>query len=105
METTFSEIKSTMLGGRVLRSRTVGLVEQEIYALLISEQLLRTAMSEVTNAAPDLEPDRANRPIPTDNPTGPPIDPNHRCLTQLTNRAHSLLHGIAASSQILTRSG
>lgn len=60
IETAFREIKSTMLGGRVLRSRTVQLVEQEIYALLIAEQLLRTTMSEATNAVPDLDPDRAS---------------------------------------------
>lgn len=60
IETAFREIKSTMLGGRVLRSRTVQLIEQEIYALLIAEQLLRTAMSEATNAVPGLDPDRAS---------------------------------------------
>lgn len=60
IETAFREIKSTMLGGKVLRSRTVELVEQEIYALLISDQLLRTAMSEATNAVPGLDPDRAS---------------------------------------------
>lgn len=60
IETAFREIKSTMLGGRVLRSRTVQLVEQEIYALLIAEQLLRTAMSEATNAVPGVDPDRAS---------------------------------------------
>lgn len=60
IETTFREIKSTMLGGRVLRSRTLQLVEQEIYALLIAEQLLRTAMSEATNAVPGVDPDRAS---------------------------------------------
>ena len=60
IETTFREIKSTMGGGRVLRSRTVALVEQEIYALLIAEQLLRCAMTEATNAIPGLDPDRAS---------------------------------------------
>jgi len=60
VETAFSEIKSTMLGGRVLRSRTVQLVEQEIYALLIADQLLRTVMSEATNAVPGLDADRAS---------------------------------------------
>ncbi|MHA7178467.1 hypothetical protein ACX80D_17710 [Arthrobacter sp. Sr24] len=60
IETAFREIKSTMLGGRVLRSRTIQLVEQEIYALLIAEQLLRTAMSEATNAVPGVDPDRAS---------------------------------------------
>lgn len=60
IETTFREIKSTLQQGRVLRSRTVQLVEQEIYALLIVEQLLRTVMSEATNAVPGLDPDRAS---------------------------------------------
>ena len=60
IETAFREIKSTMFRGRVLRSRTLELVEQEIYALLIAEQLLRTVMSEATNAVPGLDPDRAS---------------------------------------------
>ncbi|EMQ99990.1 IS4 family transposase [Paeniglutamicibacter gangotriensis] len=60
IETAFREIKSTLLQGRVLRSRSVLLVEQEIYALLIVQQLLRTVMSEATNAVPDLDPDRAS---------------------------------------------
>ena len=60
IETTFREIKTTMGGGRVLRSRTLALVEQEIYAPLIAEQLLRTVMSEATNAIPGLAPDRAS---------------------------------------------
>ena len=60
IETTFREIKCTMLAGRVLRSRTVQLVEQEIYALLIAEQMLRTVMSEATNAVPSLDADRAS---------------------------------------------
>lgn len=60
IETAFREIKSTLLQGRVLRSRTVQLVEQEIYALLIVEQLLRTVMSEATNTVPGLDPDRAS---------------------------------------------
>ena len=60
IETAFRELKSTLLQGRVLRSRTVQLVEQEIYALLVVEQLLRTVMSEATNAVPGLDPDRAS---------------------------------------------
>lgn len=60
IETAFRELKSTLLQGRVLRSRTVQLVEQEIYALLIVEQLLRTVMSEATNVVPGLDPDRAS---------------------------------------------
>ncbi|GGL92340.1 hypothetical protein GCM10010038_22830 [Glutamicibacter protophormiae] len=38
-----------MLKSRVLRSRSVALVEQEIYALLIVHQLLRNMMAEATN--------------------------------------------------------
>jgi len=60
VESAFKGIKSTLLTGRVLRSRTIALVEQEIYALLIIEQLLRTAMSEATNADPAIDPDRAS---------------------------------------------
>lgn len=60
IETTFREIKSTMLQGRVLRSRSGLLVEQEFYALLVVQPLLRTVMSEATNAVPDLDPDRAS---------------------------------------------
>lgn len=60
IETTFREIQSTLPQGRVLRSRSVLLVEQEIYALLIVQQLLRTVMSEATNAVPDVDPDRAS---------------------------------------------
>ncbi|WP_396277637.1 IS4 family transposase [Glutamicibacter creatinolyticus] len=60
VESTFKELKSTLLTGKVLRSRTIALVEQEIYALLIIEQLLRTAMSEATNADPAIDPDRAS---------------------------------------------
>lgn len=60
IETTFREIKSTLLQGQVLRSKSVLLVEQEIYALLIVEQLLRTVMSEATNVVAGLDPDRAS---------------------------------------------
>lgn len=60
IETAFRELKSTMLGGRVLRSKNVLLVEQEIYALLIVEQVLRTVMSEAANAVPGLDPDRVS---------------------------------------------
>ena len=49
-----------MLAGRVLRSRSVLLVEQEIQALLIVEQLLRTVMSEAANTVPHLDSDRVS---------------------------------------------
>ena len=52
IETAFAEIKSTGLGGRVLRSRTPAGVAQEVYALLITYQALRIAISDTTLAGP-----------------------------------------------------
>ncbi|MEU3147839.1 MULTISPECIES: IS4 family transposase [unclassified Streptomyces] len=59
IETAYLELKSTILGGRVLRARTPGGVEQEIYALLVVYQLLRTAMADATSTRPGTDPDRA----------------------------------------------
>jgi hypothetical protein len=44
----------------VLRARTPTGVEQEIYALLVTYQTLRTAMAEATNSQPGIDPDRAS---------------------------------------------
>jgi hypothetical protein len=60
IETAYLELKSTILGGRVLRARTPDGIEQEIYALLSTYQLLRTAMVDATDSRPDLDPDRAS---------------------------------------------
>ncbi len=60
IETAFAEIKSTNLGGRVLRSRTPLGINQEIYALLITYQALRIAISDTTLARPDIDPDRGS---------------------------------------------
>jgi hypothetical protein len=60
IETAYLELKSSILGGRVLRARTPTGVEQEIYALLVTYQLLRTAMTNATNSQPDTDPDRAS---------------------------------------------
>lgn len=60
IETSFAEIKSTTLHGRVLRSRTPNGVAQEIYALLITYQVLRIAISDSTLHRPDIDPDRAS---------------------------------------------
>ncbi|MGH3813041.1 MAG: hypothetical protein ACRDUV_11370 [Pseudonocardiaceae bacterium] len=49
-----------MLGGRVLRARTPDGVIQEIYALLVVYQLLRTAMADATTTDPHIDPDRAS---------------------------------------------
>ncbi|XLD87879.1 IS4 family transposase [Polymorphospora sp. A560] len=60
IETAYLELKSTILGGRVLRARTLDGVDQEIHALLIVYQLLRTAMTDATDSRPGLDPDRAS---------------------------------------------
>ncbi|MGH3860500.1 IS4 family transposase [Actinokineospora sp.] len=60
IETAYLELKSSMLGGRVLRARTPTGVEQEIYALLTTYQLLRTAMADATNTRTEIDPDRAS---------------------------------------------
>ena len=60
IETAYLEIKSSILGGRVLRARTPEGVEQEVYALLATYQLLRTAMTDATDSVPGLDPDRAS---------------------------------------------
>jgi len=59
IETAYLELKSSILGGRVLRARTPQGVEQEIYALLVTYQLLRTAMADATTQ-PGIDPDRAS---------------------------------------------
>lgn len=51
IETAFLELKSTIGGGRVLRDRTAPGIEQEIYALLIAYQLIRTTISDATYMA------------------------------------------------------
>jgi Transposase DDE domain len=60
IETCFAELKATSLGGRVLRSRTPTGVAQEIYALLITYQVLRIAISDTTLHRADVNPDRGS---------------------------------------------
>jgi hypothetical protein len=60
IETAYLELKSSILGGRVLRARTPDGVQQEVYALLAVYQLLRTAMVDATDSQPGLDPDRAS---------------------------------------------
>lgn len=60
IETCYLELKSTILGGRVLRSRTPAGVDQEVYALLCTYQALRLAISDATNTDPTTSPDRAS---------------------------------------------
>jgi hypothetical protein len=60
IETAYLELKSTILGGRVLRARTPAGISQEIYALLVTYQILRTAMADATTTVPGTDPDRAS---------------------------------------------
>jgi hypothetical protein len=60
IETAYLELKSSILGGRVLRARTPAGVRQEVYALLVTYQALRTAMADATNSQPGIAPDRAS---------------------------------------------
>nr|WP_207386744.1 transposase [Frankia sp. Cppng1_Ct_nod] len=60
VETAYLEIKSTILGGRVLRAKTPAGLDQEIYALLVTYQALRIAIADATLARPDIDPDRGS---------------------------------------------
>jgi hypothetical protein len=60
IETAWLELKSAILGGKVLRARTPAGIDQEIYALLITYQILRTAMADATASAPGTDPGRAS---------------------------------------------
>ncbi|MCF8786237.1 transposase [Rhodococcus ruber] len=60
IETAFLELKTTLLGGRVLRARTRAGSRREIYALLVTYQALRVAISDATLGCPDVDPDRAS---------------------------------------------
>ncbi len=63
IETAYLELKSTLPGGRVLRARTPAGIDQEIYALLVTYQILRTAMADATACVPGTGPDRASSTI------------------------------------------
>lgn len=60
IETSYLELKSTILGGRVLRARHPAAVVQETWALLACYQVLRTAMADAVLARGDVDPDRAS---------------------------------------------
>jgi hypothetical protein len=60
IETSYLEMKSTILGGRVLRARHPAGVIQETWALLAAYQGLRTAMADAVLARTDIDPDRAS---------------------------------------------
>jgi hypothetical protein len=60
VETAYFELKSTILGGRVLRARTPGGIDQEVYALLVTYQALRTTIADAAGTVPGTDPDRAS---------------------------------------------
>src|SRR5699024_2570360 len=60
IETAYGELKSTILGRRVLRARTPTGIEQEVYALLVAYQAIRIAIADATIGCPDVDPDRAS---------------------------------------------
>ena len=66
IETAYLELKSTILGGRVLRARTPDGVEQEIYALLVTYQALRGAIADAAVTVPGTDPDRASFSVALD---------------------------------------
>ncbi|WP_372673160.1 IS4 family transposase [Amycolatopsis kentuckyensis] len=59
VETAYLALKHTLTRGRVLRSQTPAGVEQELWALLVTYQILRIAMTDATDSQPGLDPDRA----------------------------------------------
>lgn len=59
IETAFLALKHTLLDSRILRSHTPDGVEQELWALLTTYQILRTAMTDATDTTPGVDPDRA----------------------------------------------
>ena len=60
IETAYLELKSTILGGRVLRARTPAGVAQEVYALLTCYQILRIAITDAIEATGGIDPDRGS---------------------------------------------
>lgn len=60
IETVYLELKSSILGGRVLRARTPAGIAQEIYALLVTYQILRVAIADATGTVGGVDPDRGS---------------------------------------------
>jgi len=60
IETTYLELKASILGGRVLRARTPAGIAQEVYALLVTYQLLRIAITDAIQTTGGTDPDRAS---------------------------------------------
>jgi hypothetical protein len=60
IETAYLELKSTILDGRILRARTPAGLDQEIHALLVTYQVLRTAIADAAGTRPGTDPGRAS---------------------------------------------
>jgi hypothetical protein len=60
IETAYLELKSSLLGGRVLRARSPAGIAQEVYALLTCYQVLRIAITDAIEAAGGTDPDRGS---------------------------------------------
>jgi hypothetical protein len=60
IETTYLELKASILGGRVLRARTPAGIAQEVYALLVTYQLLRIAITDAIQTTGGIDPDRGS---------------------------------------------
>jgi hypothetical protein len=60
VESAYLEIKSTLLGRRVLCSRHPAAIAQEIYALLAVYQVVRIAIADATDTTDGVDPDRAS---------------------------------------------
>lgn len=60
IETAYLELKSTTLGGRVLRARTPAGIAQEVYAVLAAYQTLRLAIADAIASQPTASPERAS---------------------------------------------
>jgi Insertion element 4 transposase N-terminal/Transposase DDE domain len=60
VESAYFAIKKSMLGRRVLRSRTWAGIAQEVYALLSAYQVLRIAIADATESMAGVDPDRAS---------------------------------------------
>ena len=56
----FLELKSSLLGGRVLRARSPAGIAQELYALLTCYQTVRIAITDAIEAAGGIDPDRGS---------------------------------------------
>lgn len=63
IETAYKEAKSTILHGRILRARTPAGITQEVYAVLIVHQALRTAIADTALATGGITPDRLSLTI------------------------------------------